>query len=50
MNKVEIQFKDRAIIRRGIFMFSKDDAFSFIDQCEKELLCKKDKRGAAKML
>lgn len=33
MNKVEILFKDQAVIRGGIFLFSKENAFQFIEEC-----------------
>jgi hypothetical protein len=37
MNKVKLQFLDRAIVRPGGWMvFSKNDAIEFIDACKKE--------------
>lgn len=37
MNKVKLQFLDRAIVRPGGWMvFSKHDAIEFIDACKKE--------------
>ncbi len=37
MNKVKLQFLDRAIVRPGGWMvFSKSDAIEFIDACQKE--------------
>ena len=34
MNRVEKQFEDKATIRGGIMLFSKENALSFIKACE----------------
>ncbi len=36
MNEVEKDFKDKAIIREEIFLFSKENALSFIAACQKK--------------
>ena len=36
MNKVEKLFSNRAILRGGIYLYSKPDAIKFIKECEKE--------------
>jgi hypothetical protein len=33
MNKVELLFKDRSIIRNGIMLFTKSNAIDFINEC-----------------
>jgi len=35
MNGIEKLFKDKAIIRYGIMLFTKNNALSFIEECEK---------------
>lgn len=35
MNKVESDFKHRAVIRGGLLLFSKEDAIAFVSACEK---------------
>lgn len=36
MNKVEKEFKSKAIIRGGLFLFSKKNAILFIEACQKK--------------
>jgi len=36
MNTVELLFKDKAIIRGGLMLFSKNDAVKFVRECQKE--------------
>jgi len=34
MNRVEKQFQDKAIVRGGIMLFTKDNALSFVKACK----------------
>lgn len=36
MNDVELLFKDRALIKGGLMLFSKNDAVQFIRECHKQ--------------
>jgi hypothetical protein len=33
MNNVELQFRDKALIKGGLMLFSKDDAVQFVKEC-----------------
>jgi hypothetical protein len=36
MNSVELLFKNKAIVRGGLLLFSKNDAVQFVWECQKE--------------
>jgi hypothetical protein len=38
MNNVELIFKDKAIIRGGLMLFTKNDALQFLKECQKQNL------------
>lgn len=38
MNQVELSFKDKALVKGGVMLFSKENAIQFIRACEKENL------------